>query len=136
MSVSGYFLIGRRLRRRPRDSAVHLVGLQRQVVLLLIGLPFAGESPGVAAAGRICCCWALRSGRNCWGTAFNLAIMIFRRRLSLSQFWGTNRLGALAFVIFQQPVQPLQLVGGAVLLTGIAATLAEQRTAQPVAAPA
>jgi len=139
VSVSGYFLIGRRLRTRLAILPYIWLVYSAAAVLLLIGLPFAGETllglPPLAYLLLL----GLAIGPQLLGhTAFNWAIKYLSATIVTIAILGEPIGSAiLAFVIFQQPVQPLQLVGGAVLLTGIAvATLAEQRTAQPVAAPA
>lgn len=139
VSVSGYFLIGRHLRTRLAILPYIWLVYSAAAVLLLIGLPFAGETllglPPLAYLLLL----GLAIGPQLLGhTAFNWAIKYLSATIVTIAILGEPIGSAiLAFVIFQQPVQPLQLVGGAVLLTGIAvATLAEQRTAQPVAAPA
>lgn len=139
VSVSGYFLIGRRLRRRLAILPYIWLVYSAAAVLLLIGLPFAGESLWGLPPLAYLLLLGLAIGPQLLGhTAFNWAIKYLSATIVTVAILGEPIGSALlAFVIFQQPVQPLQLVGGAVLLTGIAvATLAEQRTAQPVAAPA
>jgi len=139
VSVSGYFLIGRRLRTRLTILPYIWLVYSTAAVLLLIGLPFAGESLWGLPPLTYLLLLGLAIGPQLLGhTAFNWAIKYLSATIVTIAILGEPIGSAiLAFVIFQQPVQPLQLVGGAVLLTGIAvATLAEQRTAQPVAAPA
>lgn len=133
---SGYFLIGRSLRTRlsilPYIWLVYsvaalillawsallgqsLIGLPPFVYLLLLGLALGPQLLG--------------------HTSFNWAIKYVSATIVTVAILGEPIGSALlAFLILRQPVQPLQLLGGAVLLAGIAvATLAERRSGQAAA---
>ena len=136
LAVSGYFLLGRQLRTRLSllpyiwlvytATAIGLLGIMALAGQSLLGLPPMGY---VLILG-------LALGPQLLGhTAFNWAIKYLSPTLVTVAILG-EPLGstALALVIFHQPLQPLQLLGGAVLLGGIAvATLAERHAAAPTA---
>ncbi|MEI6181149.1 MAG: DMT family transporter [Chloroflexales bacterium] len=136
LAVSGYFLLGRQLRTRLSllpyiwlvytATAIGLLGVMALAGQSLLGLPPMGY---VLILG-------LALGPQLLGhTAFNWAIKYLSPTLVTVAILG-EPLGStvLALVIFHQPLQPLQLLGGAVLLGGIAvATLAERRAAAPTA---
>ena len=134
LAVSGYFLLGRQLRTRLAllpyiwlvytATAIGLLGIMALAGQSLLGLPPMGY---LLILG-------LALGPQLLGhTAFNWAIKYLSPTLVTVAILG-EPLGstALALVIFHQPLQPLQLVGGVVLLGGIAvATLAERQAAAP-----
>jgi drug/metabolite transporter (DMT)-like permease len=136
VSVSGYFLLGRLLRARIALLPYIWVVYSTAAVVLLAVLPLAGQSlVGLPPAGYLLIL-GLAIGPQLLGhSAFNWAIKYLSPTLVTVAILG-EPLGsaALAVVIFRQPLQPLQLVGGAVLLAGIAvATLAERKA--PATAP-
>lgn len=128
---SGYFLVGRNLRTRlsilPYIWVVYttaavilliwmllagstLIGLDPQVYLLLLGLAIGPQLLG--------------------HTAFNWSIKYLSATIVTVAILGEPVGSALLALLLlpDQTLQPLQLVGGAVLLVGIAvATLAERR---------
>ncbi len=134
LAVSGYFLLGRQLRTRLAllpyiwlvytATAIGLLGVMALAGQSLLGLPPMGY---ILILG-------LALGPQLLGhTAFNWAIKYLSPTLVTVAILG-EPLGstALALAIFHQPLQPLQLIGGAVLLGGIAvATLAERQAAAP-----
>ena len=136
LAVSGYFLLGRQLRTRLAllpyiwlvytATAIGLLGVMALAGQSLLGLPPMGY---LLILG-------LALGPQLLGhTAFNWAIKYLSPTLVTVAILG-EPLGstALALAIFHQPLQPLQLLGGAVLLGGIAvATLAERQAAAPTA---
>jgi drug/metabolite transporter (DMT)-like permease len=135
LCASGYFLVGRSLRTRlstlPYIWLVYssaalilliwmllagqtLLGLQPQVYLLLLGLALGPQLLG--------------------HTSFNWAIKYLSATVVTVAILG-EPLGSalLALLLLQQPIQTLQLIGGGLLLAGIAvATLAERQTQRPI----
>jgi drug/metabolite transporter (DMT)-like permease len=130
VTVSGYFLIGRTLRVRISILPyIWIVYGTAALVLLLMnsvsGQSLRGLSP--LAYGLML---ALAIGPQLLGhTAFNWSIKYLSATLVTVGILGEPIGSAiLAFVILRQPVQPLQVLGGATLLVGIAvAALAERR---------
>lgn len=134
VTVSGYFLLGRRLRARIALLPYIWLVYTTAAVGLLGAMALAGQSLfGLPPLGYLLIL-GLAIGPQLLGhTAFNWAIKYLSPTLVTVAILG-EPLGsaALALVIFHQPLQPLQLVGGAVLLVGIAvATLAERRAPPP-----
>lgn len=134
MTVSGYFLLGRLLRARLALLPYIWLVYTTAAVGLLIVMALAGQSLlGLPPAGYLLIL-GLAVGPQLLGhTAFNWAIKYLSPTLVTVAILGEPIGSAtLALVIFRQPLLPLQLVGGAVLLLGIAvATLAERRAPQP-----
>lgn len=130
VTVSGYFLLGRLLRARLSLLPYIWLVYTSAAVGLLAVLALAGQSLlGLPPAGYLLIL-GLAIGPQLLGhTAFNWAIKYLSPTLVTVAILG-EPIGstALALAIFNQPLQPLQLVGGGVLLVGIAvATLAERR---------
>lgn len=130
MTVSGYFLLGRRLRARIALLPYIWLVYTTAAVGLLGAMALAGQSLlGLPPLGYLLI-FGLAIGPQLLGhTAFNWAIKYLSPTLVTVAILG-EPLGsaAMALVIFRQTLQPLQLVGGAILLTGIiVATLAERR---------
>lgn len=134
LTASGYFLAGRSLRARidllPYIWLVYGVA----ALLLLALLPVAGLSliglPPLAYALLL----ALAVGPQLLGhTAFNWSIKYLSPTVVTVAILGEPIGSALlALLIFQEPLLPLQLAGGAALLAGIAiATLAERAARAP-----
>jgi drug/metabolite transporter (DMT)-like permease len=135
VAVSGYFLLGRRLRERLALLPYIWLVYTAAAVGLLVALALSGQSLlGLPPAGYLLIL-GLAVGPQLLGhTAFNWAIKYLSPTLVTVAILG-EPIGsaALALAIFHQPLQLLQLVGGGVLLAGIVvATLAERRVpAQP-----
>lgn len=130
MTVSGYFLLGRRLRARIALLPYIWLVYTTAAVGLLGAMALAGQSLlGLPPLGYLLIL-GLAIGPQLLGhTAFNWAIKYVSPTLVTVAILG-EPLGSagMALVIFHQTLQPLQLVGGAILLTGIiVATLAERR---------
>ena len=130
VTVSGYFLIGRQL--RSRVSLLPYIWLVYTTaalgLLLVIGL--SGQSLlGLPAMGYLLI-FGLAVGPQLLGhSAFNWAIKYLSPTLVTIAILGEPISSALlALLIFQQPLQLLQLIGGGTLLAGIViATLAERK---------
>ncbi len=135
-TVSGYFLLGRRLRTRLELLPYIWLVYSAAAVGLLVTLALAGQSLlGLPPTGYLLIL-GLAVGPQLLGhTAFNWAIKYLSPTLVTVAILG-EPIGStiLALAIFHQPVRPFQMVGGAVLLAGIAvATLAERRAPAPPA---
>ncbi|HEY1016772.1 MAG TPA: DMT family transporter [Herpetosiphonaceae bacterium] len=129
LTASGYFLAGRSLRSRV-DLLPYIWMVYGVAALLLLALlPLAGLAltglPPLAYALLL----GLAVGPQLLGhTSFNWAIKYLSPTVVTVAILGEPIGSALlALLFFQEPLQPLQLAGGAVLLAGIAgATLAER----------
>jgi drug/metabolite transporter (DMT)-like permease len=130
MTVSGYFLIGRQLRSRLSLLPYIWLVYTTAAVGLLVVMGLSGQSLiGLPALGYLLI-FGLAIGPQLLGhSAFNWAIKYLSPTLVTIAILGEPISSALlALLIFQQPLQPLQLIGGGVLLAGIAiASLAERR---------
>jgi drug/metabolite transporter (DMT)-like permease len=130
MTVSGYFLIGRQLRSRLSLLPYIWLVYTTAAVGLLIVMGLSGQSLiGLPALGYLLI-FGLAIGPQLLGhSAFNWAIKYLSPTLVTIAILGEPISSALlALLIFQQPLQPLQLVGGGILLAGIAiASLAERQ---------
>jgi len=133
-AVSGYFLMGRRLRVRLSLLPYIWIVYGSAALVLLVWVGLAGQSllglPSLAYLLLL----GLAIGPQLLGhTAFNWAIKYLSATLVTIAILGEPVGSALlALLIFRQPLQPLQLMGGAILLGGIAtATLAESRARRP-----
>jgi drug/metabolite transporter (DMT)-like permease len=134
MTVSGYFLVGRRLRTRISLLPYIWLVYSSAAVVLLIGMQLAGQSllglPPLAYLLLL----GLALGPQLLGhSAFNWAIKYLSATLVTVAILGEPIGSAiLALLIFGQTVQPLQILGGSILLGGIAiATLAERKVQPP-----
>ncbi len=130
---SGYFLVGRSLRTRLTILPYIWVVYSTAAVILLVWMMLAGQSLFGLPPAVYLVLLGLAVGPQLLGhTAFNWAIRYVSATLVTMAILGEPIGSALlAYLFLRQPVQPLQLVGGALLLGGIAvATLAERR-AQP-----
>lgn len=130
MTVSGYFLIGRQLRSRlSLLPYIWLVYTTAALGLLLV-MVLSGQSLiGLPALGYLLIL-GLAVGPQLLGhSAFNWAIKYLSPTLVTIAILGEPISSALlALLIFQQPLQLLQLIGGGILLAGIAiASLAERQ---------
>jgi drug/metabolite transporter (DMT)-like permease len=131
--VTGYFLIGRNLRTRlsilPYIWLVYSsAGMVLLVWMMLAGHTLLGLSPLVYLL-----LLALAIGPQLLGhTAFNWAIKYLSATVVTVAILGEPIGSAiLAVLLLDQPLQPLQLLGGAMLLVGIAvATLGERQRPQ------
>jgi drug/metabolite transporter (DMT)-like permease len=135
-SASGYLLVGRTLRKRLTLLPYIWLVYTTAAVVMLAGMHLVGQSlfglPARVYVFMLC----LAVGPQLLGhTSFNWAIKYVSATLVAVTILG-EPLGsaALAYLIFRQTIAPLQFVGGAVLLVGIAiAMLGERRMQQPVA---
>jgi len=137
MTVSGYFLLGRRLRARVALLPYIWLVYTAAAVGLLGAMALAGQSLlGLPPLGYLLIL-GLAVGPQLLGhTAFNWAIKYLSPTLVTVAILG-EPLGSagMALVIFHQTLQPFQLLGGAILLTGIVvATLAERWARPPITA--
>lgn len=134
ITVSGYFLIGRKLRARVALLPYIWLVYSASAVGLLVIMALSGQSLlGLPPAGYLLILGLALGPQLLGHTAFNWAIKYLSPTLVTVAILG-EPIGsaALALAIFQQPLQPLQLLGGAVLLVGIAvASLAERHTPAP-----
>lgn len=131
MCVSGYFLLGRTL--RTRMSILPYIWLVYSVaaIILLVWMALAGQSLWGLSPYVYMLLLGLALGPQLLGhTAFNWAIKYLSATVVTVAILGEPIASALmAFIIYKQPVMPLQLLGGAALLSGIAvATLADRQT--------
>lgn len=131
VTVSGYFLIGRVLRARISILPYIWIVYSSAAAVLLVTTALAGQSLWGLPPTAYVLLLALAIGPQLLGhTAFNWSIKYLSATLVTVGILGEPIGSAImAFVILRQPVQPLQLLGGAVLLIGIAvAALAERQT--------
>lgn len=131
MSVSGYFLVGRHLRTRLSILPYIWTVYSAAAIILLLTLPLTGQSLLGLPPTAYWLLLGLAVGPQLLGhTAFNWAIKYLSATVVTVAILGEPIGSAiLALLIFQQPLQALQLIGGAVLLIGIAVTtLAERKT--------
>ena len=135
--VSGYFLIGRSLRARLSTLAYIWLVYSSAAVILLLWMALDGGSLRGLDVRIYLLLLGLAVGPQLIGhTSFNWAIKYLSATFVTVAILGEPIASALlAIVLLGQPVQPLQLAGGAVLLAGIAvASLAETRTPRQAAA--
>ncbi|MEI7768616.1 MAG: DMT family transporter [Chloroflexales bacterium] len=134
VGVSGYFLLGRRLRAHLALLPYIWLVYTTAAVGLLVAMALAGQSLlGLPPAGYMLILGLALGPQLLGHTAFNWAIKYLSPTLVTIAILG-EPIGsaALALAIFHQPLQPLQLIGGGVLLAGIAvASLAERRAPAP-----
>ncbi len=135
LAVACYFLVGRRLRMRLSLLPYIWLVYSASALTLLIWLGMVGQSLWGLPAGAYALLLGLAIGPQLLGhSSFNWAIKYLSATLVTVAILGEPISAAvLAVIIFDQSLQPLQILGGALLLAGIAvATLAEHR-AQVVA---
>ncbi|NTW04385.1 MAG: DMT family transporter [Oscillochloris sp.] len=138
MTVSGYFLLGRILRTRVALLPYIWLVYTTAAVVLLVAAMLSGQSLlGLPPLGYLLILGLALGPQLLGHTSFNWAIKYLSPTLVTVAILG-EPIGsaAMALMLFKQPLMPLQLAGGAVLLLGIAvATLAENhRSAQQTAA--
>ncbi len=134
--ASGYFLVGRALRTRLSILPYIWLVYSSAAVILLAWMALAGQSLlGLPPAVYLLLLGLAVGPQLLWHTAFNWAIKYVSATLVTVAILGEPIGSALlAYLLLQQRVEPLQLLGGAVLLGGIAiATLAERRTRREAA---
>lgn len=121
-TASGYFLTGRSLRRRLDIVPYIWLVYGMAAVILLAWMLLAGETLFGLDAVAYGCLLALALGPQLLGhTAFNWAIRYVSATFIAVAILGEPIGSAiLAFVVFRQPLAALQIVGGLVLLGGIA----------------
>lgn len=134
--ASGYFLLGRRLRAHVSILPYIWMVYSAAATILLLWMMLAGQSllglPPIVYLLLL----GLAVGPQLLGhTSFNWAIKYLSATFVTVAILGEPVGSAiLAYVLLRQPVQRLQLIGGAALLLGIVvATLAERQGLQPVA---
>jgi drug/metabolite transporter (DMT)-like permease len=131
--ASGYFLVARNLRTRLSILPYIWMVYSSAAVILLVWMALAGQSLFGLSANVYLILLGLAIGPQLLGhTAFNWAIKYVSATLVTVSILGEPIGSALlAFLLLKQPIQGLQLLGGAVLLLGIAVTtLAERRSQQ------
>lgn len=128
--VSGYFLVGRTLRTRLSILPYIWLVYSSAAVILVIWMLLAGETLLGLDSRIYLLLVGLALGPQLLGhTSFNWAIKYVSATIVTVAILG-EPLGSalLALIVLDQPVVPLQLVGGALLLAGIAvATLTEHQ---------
>ena len=129
VTVSGYFLIGRALRARISILPYIWIVYSSAAIVLLLANAVAGQSLVGLPSTAYLLLLALAIGPQLLGhTAFNWSIKYLSATLVTVGILGEPVGSAiLAVVILHQPVQPLQLLGGAVLLIGIAVSALAER---------
>lgn len=133
--ASGYFLVGRSLRTHLSTLPYIWLAYSSSAVILFGWMVVAGYSLWGLPPLVYLLLLGLAIGPQLLGhTSFNWAIKYLSATLITVAILGEPIGSAiLAYVLLQQTVQPLQVVGGAVLLIGIAvASLAERQIQQPV----
>lgn len=128
LAVAGYFLVGRTLRRRVSLLPYIWLVYSAAAVILLFGLTLAGQSLWGLSPVAYALLLGLAIGPQLLGhSSFNWAIKYLSATLVTVAILGEPISAAvLAIVVFDQSLQPLQVLGGALLLLGIAvATVAE-----------
>ena len=134
--ATGYFLIGRELRRHMHILPYIWLVYSTAAVILLVWMSLTGESLLGLSPGTYLLLIGLAIGPQLLGhTAFNWSIKYlsatFVTVAILGEPIGSTLLALL--VLPNQDLQALQVVGGVLLLAGIAtATLAERQARQPV----
>ncbi len=134
VTVSGYFLLGRLLRARLSLLPYIWLVYSTAAVVLLAAIALTGQTLlGLPPVGYLLIL-GLAVGPQLLGhTSFNWAIKYLSPTLVTVAILG-EPIGsaAMALLMFHQPLMPMQLAGGGVLLFGIAvATLAERRPPRP-----
>lgn len=130
MTVSGYFLLGRSLRRRLALLPYIWIVYTSAAVVLLVAAALLGYTLlGLPPIGYLLILGLALGPQLLGHTSFNWAIKYLSPTLVTVAILG-EPIGStvMALIFFQQPLMPLQLAGGAVLLLGITvAILAENR---------
>lgn len=133
LCASGYFLVGRTLRTRLSTLPYIWMVYSSAALILLIWMLLAGQTLLGLDPRVYLLLLGLAIGPQLLGhTSFNWAIKYLSATVVTVAILGEPLGSALmALLLLEQPIQPLQLIGGAVLLVGIAvATLAERQTQQ------
>jgi drug/metabolite transporter (DMT)-like permease len=128
---SAYFLVGRSLRRRLTTLPYIWMVYTAAAVVLLVWMALAGQSLWGLPPLVYLLLLGLALGPQLLGhTAFNWAIRYVSATVVTVSILGEPIGSAiLAYVLLDQQVQPLQVLGGLTLLAGIAvATLSERRS--------
>ncbi len=133
---SGYFLVGRALRARLSILPYIWLVYSAAAVILLVWMGLSGQSLLGLPPLVYLVLLGLAIGPQLLGhTAFNWAIKYVSPTLVTVAILGEPIGSALlAYLLLQQAIQPLQLLGGAVLLGGIAVATLGERRATPRAA--
>lgn len=131
LGATGYFLMGRKLRERLAILPYIWLVYTTAAVILLIGMQLAGQSlPGLPPLAYLLML-GLAIGPQLLGhTALNWVIKYLSATLvSVALLGEPVSSTLLAILIFRQPIQALQLLGGVMLLIGIAGTMLAERKA-------
>lgn len=134
VSASGYFLVGRNLRRRLSVLPYIWLVYSTAALILLIWMLLAGQTLLGLDPQIYLLLLGLALGPQLLGhTAFNWAIKYLSATVVTVAILGEPIGSALlALLILEQPVERLQLLGGTVLLVGIAVATLAERQRQPV----
>lgn len=134
VSASGYFLVGRSLRTRVSVLPYIWLVYSTAALLLLLWMLLAGQTLLGLSPQVYLLLLGLALGPQLLGhTAFNWAIKYLSATVVTVAILGEPIGSAvLALLILEQPVERLQLLGGAVLLAGIAVATLGERQRQPV----
>lgn len=137
MAVSAYFLTGRRLRARVSLLSYIWVVYSTAAAVLLVWMSLVGQSLLGLPAIAYLLILGLALGPQLLGhTSFNWAIKYLSATLVTVAILG-EPIGSslLALLLLDQPLRGLQLLGGAVLLAGIAVASVAERRVQVDARP-
>ncbi len=137
VTVSAYFLVGRSLRTRLSLLPYIWLAYSSGAVVLLIWLALAGQSLFGLSPLAYLLLLGLAIGPQLLGhSAFNWALKYLSATLVTVAILGEPVGSAvLALLILRQPLQPLQLLGGALLLCGITVTTQAERKSVAPSAP-
>jgi len=134
--ASGYFLVGRDLRTRLSIVPYIWLVYSTSAVVLLVWMALAGQSLLGLSPQVYLLLLGLAIGPQLLGhTAFNWAIKYLSATFVTVSILG-EPIGSAIFALWllpDQSLKPLQLVGGAILLVGIAVTTLAERHVQPAA---
>ncbi len=133
MSVSGYFLLGRHLRSRiSLLPYIWIVYSTSALALLLLMLLMGHTLIGLPPLGYLLILGLALGPQLLGHTAFNWVIKYLSPTLVTVAILGEPIGSALmAIFFFNQPLMPLQITGGLILLVGIGVTILAERPAKP-----
>ena len=134
IAVTGYFLIGRELRRRLHILPYIWLVYSAAAVVLLVWMLLAGGSLRGLPSTVYLLLLALALGPQLLGhTAFNWSIKYLSATFVTVAILGEPISSTILALMLlpEQGLQPLQVAGGAVLLAGIAVATLAERHIQP-----